>query len=865
MELIEREEFLHSLKSRLEDVKDSEGHCVVITGEAGIGKTSLIKAFCIDNKRNYKIYRGTCDALFTPRPLGPLYEILFQMKEITGENVLRAHDRGELFSAFLNELASQKATTIIIVEDIHWADEATLDFIKFFARRITQFNCLLILTYRDNEVHAKHPVTDVLGQIAPDSFSRIKLPPLSRQAVENLSAQKGYSGEDVYKVSGGNPFYVTEILASYSPGVPDKIKDSMISVYNRLDDGARQVCQILSVLPTGFETKYLERAQPLYANAIHHCIDFGILVVKDGLIFFKHELYRRTIESSLSPFLRLTLNKKILDLFLESFEQSGDLERIVHHAKNANANDLVVKYAPLAADRAALLGAHTEAAKLYRSAIEYSKGNDISFMVWLYESYSFECYLINQMKDAIIYREKALRIWKEKNNIENIGNCNRFLSRLWWCDGNLKKAENYGMEAIKVFDNEPASKAKAMAFSNMAHLKMMANEADDCMFWGEKAITMAKELGDEETLCHALASIGQVQARTQAPKKNDTSLLQQSLDIALRNNYDEQAMRAYSILARNVVWMKDYEFAEKIVEEGLRHCERVGIHLGTPYILSTKAWLYLDTGHWDDALRIANSLVANTDQLALAKSIAVVVIAKIKIRRGHKDIRPLLIEAKSNAFETNEAQAIIPLLSALLEYEWLTGERFIDETDLDYAVKGSANRIRIYDNSEFVFWLMKTRNMRIDLGDFFEGYKITTEATALRAAQLWKHLGCPYERALALFEGAEGDKRVAIEIVHNLGADAVYEKMKFEMRSFGIKNIPLGLRKSTLSNPANLTSRELEVLQLLKEGLQNREIGSRLFISAKTVSHHIASIFFKLDVNSRGKAVQQAIHLSIIK
>jgi hypothetical protein len=112
---------------------------------------------------------------------------------------------------------------------------------------------------------------------------------------------------------------------------------------------------------TGFETKYLERAQPLYANAIHDCIDLGILVIRNGLIFFKHELYRRTIENSLSPFLRLALNKKILDLFLESFEQSGDLERIVHHAKNANENELVVKYAPLAADRAALLGAHTEA------------------------------------------------------------------------------------------------------------------------------------------------------------------------------------------------------------------------------------------------------------------------------------------------------------------------------------------------------------------------------------------------------------------------------------------------------------------------------------------------------------------------
>jgi len=103
------------------------------------------------------------------------------------------------FTNFFNELKNQKKNTILVFEDIHWADEATMDFIKFLARRITQLPCLFILTYRDNEIHLNHPLRNVLGQLSPDSFTRIELPPLSREAVEKMSTEKGYNGEDVYK------------------------------------------------------------------------------------------------------------------------------------------------------------------------------------------------------------------------------------------------------------------------------------------------------------------------------------------------------------------------------------------------------------------------------------------------------------------------------------------------------------------------------------------------------------------------------------------------------------------------------------------------------------------------------------------
>lgn len=864
-ELIERGGYLTSLNARLESVVKSEGHCVLISGEAGIGKTSLVKTFCNNKRNEHKVYQGSCDALFTPRPLAPLYDIVWQLEGEALQNNMNMADRSELFASFLHKLENKKQTTIIVFEDIHWADEATLDFIKFFVKRITHLHCLFILTYRDNEIHAGHPLRNALGQLPPDSFTRLQLQPLSRQAVEILAREKGWSGEDVYSISGGNPFYVTEILASYSLGVPDNIKDSILSVYNRMDEKAKHIWQILSLFPTGFEIKYLEKMEPSYANAIENYLELKILILEKGLIFFKHELYRRAIETSLSPFVRIALNKKILELFRESFEANNEIERIIHHAKNANEYEMVVKYAPVAAKQAAALGAHVEACRLYYSAIEYYQGSDKDLLIQFYEGYAYECYLTNQTKEAIIYSNKSLEIWKEKNDTEKISSWQRLLSGLWWND-NLKKAEIFAMQAIEVLNDQPASKAKAMAYSNMSQLKMFADAPDECIYWGEKAITLAKELNDNAILSYALGNVGSVQIRIPAHRQEGLELLQQGLDIALQNSYHEHAGRAYTKLGYNGIIIKDNELANKSIEKGIPYCEENNLDLWRQYLLGVKASLKLETGNWNEASAIADDLIKNEGTPKMIKIFALTVLARIKMRRGdEEELLSILTEAKELAFETTELQRIIRALVAFLEYEWITGQRFIEKEALESTIKMIQEIGNIYDNSEFAFWLLKARKQKLPLKEIYEGYELNSLAKAQKAAALWKKSGFPYNEAFSLFEGNEDDKREAIKIVHDLGASAIYEKMKFDMRSAGIKSIPRGIRKTTRSNPAHLTERELEVLRLMKEGLQNKEIGARLFISSRTVDHHISSIFFKLDVNSRAKAVRQAVQLELIK
>jgi DNA-binding CsgD family transcriptional regulator len=485
-------------------------------------------------------------------------------------------------------------------------------------------------------------------------------------------------------------------------------------------------------------------------------------------------------------------------------------------------------------------------------------------LVRLYEDYAYECYLTNQLQDAIIYQGKALKVWEEKNEIEQLGNSLRLFSRLWWFDGNRRKAESFAGQAIEVLNKQPSSKAKAMAYSNMSQLKMLSDQTGECIFWGEKAISIARDVNDEETLVHAMINMGSALMLTQSSAQKGIDLLQEGLEISLKNSYHEHAARAYTAMGSNLVTIKNYSFAKQALEKGINYCEERDIDSLKLYMQGWKARLNLETGNWDEAFMIAGNLLKKENLPPVIKIGALTVVATIKIRRGEPDALPLLLEAKKLAFVTTELQRIIPAMIALLEYEWASGKRCIEREVLHETMNMFLHLEKISKPCRFFFWLDKMKEHYPELKEKCKT-SLSSGKTVLEDADSWEQLGCPYEQALSLFGGTEDDKRRALSIIQQLGADAIYEKLKMEMRSSGIKKIPRGLRGSTKANPAQLTNRELDVLQLLKKGIQNREIAEVLFISPKTVDHHISSILFKLDVNSRSKAVTAAARLGIVK
>ena len=164
MELLEREQHLAMLEASLAEVRDTgSGQMLLLGGEAGAGKTALVRAFG-ERQRSVAVLAGACEALFTPRPLGPLLDIAAEIGGELAEVTERGASAGDVLGALGRAI---RGTSVVVLEDLHWADEATLDVVHLLGRRVGAMPALVIATYRDDELEREHPLRIVLGDLAP--------------------------------------------------------------------------------------------------------------------------------------------------------------------------------------------------------------------------------------------------------------------------------------------------------------------------------------------------------------------------------------------------------------------------------------------------------------------------------------------------------------------------------------------------------------------------------------------------------------------------------------------------------------------------------------------------------------------------
>src|SRR6185436_13652150 len=347
MDLLEREPVLAALGAVLGEVAGGHGRVVLISGEAGIGKTALVERFAELHGHTARVLWGACDALFTPRPLGPLRDIAETLPGPLRTLLDTEISRPALFSAVLDALRHEARPTVVVVEDLHWADEATLDLVKFLGRRIEHLPALLVLTYRDDELGARHPLRRVLGDLSGGrAIRRVPLSPLSAEAVRTLVADRGVDPVALHQQTGGNPFFVSEVLAAGGRGIPSTVRDAVLARAGRLPPSGRTLLEAAAVIGVRIEPKLLAEVGQDVDQATEACIGLGMLQAQGDGLAFRHELARQAILETIAPPRLRALHRQVLMTLLAW--PTSDLARIAHHAEGAEEAEAVREFAPQA-------------------------------------------------------------------------------------------------------------------------------------------------------------------------------------------------------------------------------------------------------------------------------------------------------------------------------------------------------------------------------------------------------------------------------------------------------------------------------------------------------------------------------------
>jgi DNA-binding CsgD family transcriptional regulator len=852
VELLERKQCLAELTDWLRRAIEGAGCIALLGAEAGIGKTALLQEFA-KAPLGARVLWGACDALFAPRPLGPLYDIARQTQGELLAAIYRNASREIIFASALNEL--ERTQTLVIFEDMHWADEATLDLLKYLGRRIQRARAMLILSYRDDEVGLRHPLRFVTGDLPRAATHRMSLSPLSEPAVAQLARQAGQSSVGLHRITGGNPFFVTEALAAASDTVPVSVRDAVLARTMRLTPGARKIAELACVVPGKAESWLLEQAVACDEAAIEACMSVGMVRSEDGALSFRHELARRAFEDSLSQPQRQLLHAKVFATLAARPHISA--ARLAHHAAGARNAAAVLQFAPLAAMQAASVSSHREAVSLYEVALSYAQEIAPNERARLNERLSYECHLTGQHERGIAARRAALEVWRASGERMREGNALQWLSRLSWFFGRRADANRYAAEAVATLESLPPGPELAKAYENCAQLDMESHELDSGNNWAQRAIALAEQCGEREVLCDALSTLGTI--RLIAGDASGWADIERGMRTALDCDLQEQVASAYSDLSAMAVSCRQYDKASRWLSEGLVYCEKRDLDGLRRYLLAYRARKNFEQGDWPAASDDAEAVVSDPLATPITRIPALRTLGHIRIRRGDPQAEAALEEAWAIGGAGQELQRIGTLAAIRAEAAWLAGDRESLVKAVKPAYEMVCQRRDPRMKGELACWLWRVGALDEQPADIADPYAQEISGDWRGAALAWKNLGCPYEYACLLaWHGIETEQREALGILERLGAAPAAQALRKRMRAEGVRAIPRGLRVSTRSNRLGLTRREAEILSLVAKGMRNSAIAKRLFVSTRTVDRHVSAILSKLGVQSRGEAVAMA-------
>jgi ATP/maltotriose-dependent transcriptional regulator MalT len=862
--LLERDDLLERLRTALTEVGEGRGRLVFVSGEAGVGKTSLVARFLQEHASHARVLSGGCDGLFTPGALAPLVEVAESVGEELEGLVNEAARPQELAAALFRNLAGSSGT-VLVLEDVHWADEATLDVLKLVARRIETTPTLVLVTYRDDELDRAHPLRIVLGETATShAVGRIDVPRLSPGAVARLAEPAGVDPEELYRTTSGNPFFVTEVLATGGSEIPRTVRDAVLARTARLTEEARAVLDAVAVASPRADLWLLEAIAGPLDDRLDECVASGVLTAQAGAVSFRHELARLAVEESLPPVRRLALHRGALDALAAPPHGAPDPARLAYHADAAGDEEAVLRFAPQAAAYAFAAGAYREAAAQYARALRFARALPPAERAELLVQYADAAYQIDAPEEAIEALRGAIDCHRSLGDRLREGDSLRRLSGIFWCPGRIVEAEHAGREAVALLEQLPPGRELAMAYSNVGGLRSAAEDSEDTLAWSTRAIELAERLDDQQILHNALMNISAVEYLSGS--RNGRESLERSFRFARDTGDDRLVARACINLAAAAVRQRQFSVAERYVETGLERFDEKGHHLWRLYLLAYRARSQLDQGRWAEAVDSAAVVLRERAISTLPRTLALSVLGVVRARRGDPEVWAALDDALALADGTGELQRLSPVAAARAEAAWLEGrdDDAVEATDAAFSL--AVSRGAAWVIGELGCWRRRA-GLREQLPAIAaEPYALELAGQTEQAAAFWDELGCPYDAALTRAQSDdENALRGALAELQRLQARPAAAIVARRLRERGVRGVPRGLRPTTRQNEAGLTARELDVLRLLAEGLRNAAIAERLFLSQRTVDYHVSAILRKLQARTRGEAVVAAQRLSLLQ
>ncbi|MFI7588480.1 ATP-binding protein [Spongisporangium articulatum] len=876
MDLVEREHELGVLHSAVAAAAAGEGGVVALAGDAGTGKTALLRAVVRSStgrtaapdgpQGGPHVLLGSCDPLSTPRPLGPLRDMAARAGSAWPDL------EGDLTPAGVCDrlyAALRERPTVLVVEDLHWVDEATADVLRFLVRRIDTLPLTVLLSYRDVEIGPDHTARLLLGDLARTEQARtLTLQPLSADGVAALLGGTRLDPARVHGVTGGNPFFVTEIAKEPERPLPTSVRDAVLARAAAVSVDDLQVLQLVATAPDRLDDRVLPHLG-VDLPTLRRLDATGLLVRERGGLVFRHELARRALESTVPPGGAHGLHRALLDA-LEQVDPTGHAV-LTHHAVAARDSARAARHARAAADEATLAGSHSEAAAFLEIALKHLDDVPLAERAELLRRLSVEQYMTSRLGRAIDTVKATFPLWQRAGDPVGLATAYDSCAVFEYYNARRAEAEEHVERATAAVappdapDGTDGEAAYAGARTTRAYLALMGSELDLAAAYLDEATGIADRRGDDRLALRAglFAATARLGRGELAARADLVDHLERARGIA----WDELASTAYSQLAHLDVEQRRLRDAEAVLEEGLPFSTSRDIPICSHWQTAMRSRLRLTEGRWQAALEDAGDVLGR-DGMPLARLWPHLVVALVGLRTGEASApHPDLDAGWELAGRVDEPLRWTAVTAALAEQEWLSGRedpRVRDGVALLHRVAGTPGAE--WGVGELATWLVRLGLLKPDEvpEPVAPPFAAALAGRYAEAVDAWRRIGDPFTAALVAADSDEVDRQVAaVEALDAAGAWASADRVRVDLRRGGALKVPGRARAATRANPGGLTNRQLDVARLVARGHTNAEIAARLYISTKTADHHVSAVLAKLGVENRRALVVRAEDLGL--